>query len=605
MNSMPIRVVRNTLLALIALIALSGALVPAYAAQAPPPKPKPEPRVIQQGRDGKLGYFTSERGDRVPDFSHAGYAGSDKTIPNVPVRVVIAPKPGDQTARIQSAIDYVANLAPDEHGVRGAVLLQPGRFEVAGGLKIAASGVVLRGSGTGEGGTVLLATGHDRRTLVTIAGKADQKLGESLAVADDYVPVNATNVRLASAGKVKAGDNVVVRRPSTAEWIKTLGMNSMGGERHGFSWRPGSRDLTWDRVVTRADGDTITLDAPLTTALDATYGGGTVAAYTWPGRVSNVGVENLRCESAFDPNNPKDEAHAWFAITLENARDAWVRQATFAHFAGSAVAAWESTSRLTVEDCKSLAPVSEIAGQRRHTFFVGGQQTLVQRCFSEHGRHDFAVGFGATGPHAFVQCEARETFDDSGAIDSWASGVLFDNVRIDGNAISLADRRYNAQGAGWSAANSMLWQCNASLLRVFSPPTATNWAVGCWATFDGDGVWQSSNESVRPVSLFYAQLADRIGKSDADARAQIMLIPSDASSSPTPDVAAELVKMSREPAPQMSNWIDGAAKRNPISVDAAGSPSIDDVYRGLPPAANTATNPRAGRPTAPFPRAQW
>lgn len=567
-------------------IVILGACLASCAAAAQAQKQKPEPRIVQQqgreGRDGKLAYHANERGDRVPDFSYAGYAGGDTMIPNVPVRVIVSQKAGDQTARIQAAIDYVASLAPDEHGVRGAVLLQPGKFEVADGLKIPASGVVLRGSGAGEGGTILFAAGHDRRTLITMNGKDDQKLGEAVAVADKYVPVNATKLQLASAGNFKVGDGVVVRRPSTAEWVKALGMDNMGGERHGFSWKPGTRDLLWDRVVTHVDGDTITLDAPLTTALDATYGGGTVASHTWPGRISNVGVENLRCESAFDPANPKDEAHSWFAITIENARDAWVRQVTFAHFAGSAVAAWESTSRITVEDCKSLAPVSEIGGQRRHAFYVGGQQTLVQRCFSEHGRHDFAVGFCTPGPNAFVQCESRESLDDSGAIDSWASGILFDNVRLDGNAISLTDRRYNAQGAGWSAANSMLWQCNAALLRCFSPPTATNWAVGCWGTFDGNGVWQNSNESVRPLSLFYAQLADRIGKDQAEARAQIMQVPSDASSSPTAEDAAELVKMSREPAPQMSKWIDAAAKRNPIPVDPAGAKDVDE----LPPRPN-------------------
>jgi len=108
------------------------------------PAQKPEPRAIQQqGREGKLSYFTNERGDRVPDFSYAGYAGGDTTIPNVPIRVVVSPKEGDQTPRIQSAIDHVASLAPDEHGVRGAVLLQPGKFEIVGGLKISASGIVL------------------------------------------------------------------------------------------------------------------------------------------------------------------------------------------------------------------------------------------------------------------------------------------------------------------------------------------------------------------------------------------------------------------------------------------------------------------------------
>jgi len=56
--------------------------------------------------------------------------------------------------------------------------------------------------------------------------------------------------------------------------------------------------------------------------------GGRVEPYLWPGRIENVGIENLRCESTFDPANPKDENHSWFAITVENAQNAWVRQVT-------------------------------------------------------------------------------------------------------------------------------------------------------------------------------------------------------------------------------------------------------------------------------------
>ena len=77
------------------------AVLISQACAAPAPqKPKPEPRVIQaQGREGTLAYATTERGDRVPDFSYAGYAGGDQIIPNRPVRVVVSSKPGDQTAR--------------------------------------------------------------------------------------------------------------------------------------------------------------------------------------------------------------------------------------------------------------------------------------------------------------------------------------------------------------------------------------------------------------------------------------------------------------------------------------------------------------------------
>src|SRR5437773_1219577 len=329
--------------------AMGGVLIAAPPPQAP----------VSLDKNGKLAYATTDHGDRVPDFSYCGYRLGEVAIPDVPVRVVVPRRDGDQTARIQAAIDYVASLPPDAKGFRGAILLQEGRYSINGGLKIAASGVVLRGSGIGQ--TVLLAAGEDRRTLIRIAGAADRKIDpDATLVIDSYAPVHSTRLNLHAPGPLKVGQTVLVRRPCTAEWIKALGMDNMGGERHAFNWKPGERVLEWDRTITAKKDNQITLDGPLTTALDEQFGGASVAAYTWPGRISNVGVENLSCESAFDPENPKDESHAWFAITIENAADAWVRQVMFAHFAGSAVAVMESAKRVTVEDCKSLAPVSEI-----------------------------------------------------------------------------------------------------------------------------------------------------------------------------------------------------------------------------------------------------
>src|SRR5690242_871960 len=92
----------------------------AVVANAAPKKLSP---VISQGRDGALVYAPDEHGNRIPDFSTSGYAGGDKEIPDVPVRVVVSPIDGDETARIQKAIDYVSSLPLDTNGIRGAVLL--------------------------------------------------------------------------------------------------------------------------------------------------------------------------------------------------------------------------------------------------------------------------------------------------------------------------------------------------------------------------------------------------------------------------------------------------------------------------------------------------
>jgi hypothetical protein len=535
--------------------------------------------AITIGNGGRLSYQTDANGNRIPDFSHCGYMGQDKPIPDVPVRIVVSPIIGDNTQRIQAALDYVASFAAGGNGIRGAVLLLKGRYEIYGGLKMSASGVVLRGQGAGRDGTMLLAAGTDRRTLVRIIGENDRKSqpNNSYQIKDDYVSVGAYSFTLNSTDGLKAGDMINVIRPSTKEWIKQLGMDRFGGDFSGApTWRQGSYDLVWDRVIKSIDGDRIEVDAPITTAIEAQFGSGRIQPYSWPGRISHVGIENLRCESACDPQNPKDEAHSWMAVTMENVEDAWVRQVTMEHFAGSAVAIYESCKQITIQDCMSLSPISEYGGYRRHTFFTMGQLTLFLHCWAEHGRHDFSAGFCAAGPNAFVQCESTLPLDDSGPIESWASGTLYDNVNIDGNALRLCNRGSRGQGLGWAAANSVLWQCSAAVIQCENPPTAQNWAFGCWGEFEGDGIWDSSNNFVRPTSLFEAQITERLGP---EAARRLALRPLSTASATNPGVqgAEEFTIASRQPRQQIRQFIAEASDRHRIPAEPGDAETLEAV----------------------------
>ena len=292
--------------------ALLAFAAPAFASQVKTP-------FVQSGRDGTLKYTADARGDRVPDFSRAGYGGGGVALPVASARARVSPAPGDAGPRIQAAIDYIAGLAPDASGLRGAVVLERGRYEIAGQLRIGVSGVVLRGQGAGENDTVLVATGTDRRTLIQVAGRDDRtKRGNAHAIADAYVAVGATTFTVDRPETFHVGDRVLIERPSTKEWIAAIGMDDAPA-RQPFSWQPGKMNLAWERTIVAIDSGHLTLDAPITTALDRTFGGATVTACTSPGRLTQVGIENLRCESACAADNPKDEAHAWMAISL----DAW------------------------------------------------------------------------------------------------------------------------------------------------------------------------------------------------------------------------------------------------------------------------------------------
>src|SRR5574341_649914 len=67
-------------------------------------------KIVYPGENGKLIYAADENGNTVLDFSHCGYMGGGVKLPEVEVKVILAPGDGDDGARIQAAINEVAKL---------------------------------------------------------------------------------------------------------------------------------------------------------------------------------------------------------------------------------------------------------------------------------------------------------------------------------------------------------------------------------------------------------------------------------------------------------------------------------------------------------------
>lgn len=526
-----------------------------------------------QVKNNKITYTKDAKGNRILDFSYCGYKASEQDIPTVNNAVFVSQREGDATDAIQRAIDYMSSLKPNKQGFRGAVLLDKGTFNVSKSLWIRTSGVVLRGSDKHE--TVLFRRGVDRSAVLHIEGINNRVLKDSFHLVSNYVPVNEMTLELSSATGLKAGDRINIMRPSTKDWIASVGCDIYGGGISALGWKPTDIDVTWDRTVVSVVGNKVTLNAPLTVALDAQWGASKISRYQWAGRISESGVENLTMTSDYNKKYPKDEDHCWTGVSVENAENCWVRQLSFNHFAGNAVFLQPTSSQITVEDCISKEPVSEIGGFRRIVFYTMGQQNLFQRCYSEDGINDFAAGYCAPGPNAFVQCEAKRALGFSGSIDAWATGLLFDVVNVDGHNLSFKNLGQSKNGAGWNTANSLFWQCTAAEIECYSPAAdAKNRAYGCWAQFSGDGDWAESNNHVQPRSIYYAQLAARLSQ-DVSARGRVLPKNTDASSSPSVAVAAQMIKEARLPLVTLEKWIE-AAQFAP-SVDKAKLISVDDL----------------------------
>jgi len=489
----------------------------------------PVASLVHPGSDGRLVYapYTPE-GDTILDFSNCGFSGGGVALPNAVERIRLESAPsGDDTARIQAALDEVAHLAPGPDGMRGAVVLRRGIYRVEGTLRINASGVVLRGEGQGSSDTVVVANGKKQRPLIAINGTAPKRDAvRSTKIIDRYVPVGAKSFRVADPSGLRVGGTVFVDRLSNAAWISELGMDRIPPRPEGTpstQWTPFS--LPFDRVITAIDGNRVTVDAPIACAIDERWGGGQVVPYSDPGRVTLCGVENLRAVSAFDPSvklnfrhqftYAADEAHALYAVAFDHAKDCWARDVTAEHFYHGVAMIESGTKWVTVQDSTSLAPVSIIDGGRRYPFHIAGQLNLVLRCYSEEARHAFVFSARVPGPNAFVYCISRHEYATSEPHHRWSTGGLYDNVAAN---IAFQDRSSMGTGHGWAGANYVAWNTRGSLV-VQKPPTAQNFSFGHVGPREPgayprpQGHWESPGQPVTPRSLYFAQLRDRLAQS--------------------------------------------------------------------------------------------
>jgi hypothetical protein len=410
---------------------------------------------------------------------------------------------------------------------------------------------VLRGEGMSDIGTILIGKiqkegqgrSFGRAALVNIDGASGLKPLEETKqiITDKYVPVGARSFNIVSAKGFKPGDKMLVRRIGNKDWIKEIGEDSVSVGRN--RWRP--FNITWDRIITEVKGNTITIDAPIFCAIETSWGGGEVLKYDSQGRIEQVGVENLRGISEYNPDvrmtsygnmdrgnfddktRPhyegdeyySDENHYFNFINLTNTVNSWVRNISALHFGSSVVNAANGTKWITVQDCESREPVSIRAGARRFTYMLSGQLSLVQRCFSQKGRHSFVLGGSGAGTsgNVFLDCVAVNPYATSEPHANWITGSLYDNIKA-----PLSARYWKDISIGWAGANIVFWNCEGDFLMQ-SPPTATNYSFGhiginasIFNVFFQDltkprAHVESMDTHVAPRSLYLTQLKERLG----------------------------------------------------------------------------------------------
>ncbi len=494
---------------------------------------------VRIGAEGKLIYKRTEKGDRIMDFSTAGYMGGGVPLPAVPVKKTIVPSgSADDTELIQAAIDEVAAL-PLEGAFRGAVLLAPGVFTCAKTLSLSASGVVLRGSGSREGPnrTTIKMTGPKHAAIV-VGNRRGRSGGQpprsdeavsavdprptslaSTRVTDAYVPSGAQSFTVQNASGFAPGDTIEIRRPITAAWVEFMQMHDLVRDGKAQRWIR-AETLPVERRIAAVAGNTITLEVALSDSIDARFfdpPGTVVAKIAPPSRVSQVGVEFLHIQS---PPQAMNHTQSLYSALRISGEDCWARDLVIEETMDSVSLGGR---RITLERVAVIRKALHEGASKPAEFAPNGDQVLLDRCSVEGDNIWFvATGAAKSGPIVLLNC----TFAGNGRIEGhqrWTTGMLLDNCSAPGGGIDFKNRGSMGSGHGWGLAWAVAWNCVADSFVIQRPPGTHNWAIGCIGErrllarpfaqepLLPEGTIDSHGQPVMPHSLYLTQLQERLG----------------------------------------------------------------------------------------------
>ena len=547
-------------------------------------------KLFHLDASGKLVYEKDSLGNRLPDFSYVGYHSGEKSIPKVPVMITLEAKQDDNTVHIQKALDELGEISPDKNGIRGALLLKKGIYRVSGELTISHSGIVLRGEGNGTDGTIIIATGYDdfkyKRTLISIGAKSNilephtsHKFPDTnritliesskQAIVDDFVPIGGNSFEVVSTLDYKLGDKIVVYRPSTQEWISSIGCDKLearwagirdirwikDGDAPGFyyqrlgydnqyrilkkedeswedfekriplsednkkfdftlQWKAGDYDFYFERSITKIKGNRIYIDIPIVHTMEAAYGGGEIYHYKTPSRITEVGIENLRLISEFaTPTSGHPYGNPEKTGTAE-------------------IHAWNG---IHIKNNTDNTWVRNITGNYFGWSLISasGKRATIQDCVNLGHASEISGGrrypFMVDGQLNLVQrCIAFEGRHEFVTQKKTAGpNVFVDCIGFNSKQHSGPHNRYSVgtlydnvksekpmesrfrgnsgTGHGWAGTQTCFYNCVAPEFLVEEPPGGISWVIGSSREDEKD-------MRVEPSSLYYQQVIDRLGK---------------------------------------------------------------------------------------------
>jgi len=485
----------------IADLKLYGSQSPPLSPTTPPPGPTtPEKSaIVKLSQDElSLSYEADSNGNRIPDYSTAGYMGGGVAIPNVAVVETISPIAGDNTTQIQTAIDRVAARPLNANGFRGALLLRAGTYQISGTLRISADGVVVRGAGAHKSGTIIIHRGTAQVPSFSVVGAPPVFSARLASITQPVVPSGSRSFTVDSVTSLKPNKEYIIQTSTLVPAVKAMQLTE---------WlNAGQSALTVDlttrleRKITSIDTSTKVVGISGSTAnllnIEARENKAEIYKVSTEKRRQRVGIEDLILFSHYDKtkrdrarpgNYPIDTNHAWEGVSFRDVKDVWVRKVLGFNYGMSLVSVKSRFSNgVTIEDSALIDSVARDtpyfhAGGQKYQYNINGNGVLVQRSYGRHGRHTFITN-GAAANIVFLDSASEKGHLANEPHQTFSQAVLYDNVYSD--SMFKLNR---APTHGQRAVASTFWNLVSNSPRTFEPDfwlssarygRGPNWGVG-------------------------------------------------------------------------------------------------------------------------------
>lgn len=512
----------------------------------------------------------------IQDFSYAGYGRGEVPLPAVAgpvfdVTVHGADPSGsrDSTTSIQAAIDAAAAAGG------GVVLLPAGTFRVSpqGGaahaLRIASSGIVLRGAGAGRTFLLNTATQMRSRSIIRVEGSSSGwtsvPSGSPVATITADLLGPSTVLPVSSVAGFAPGDWIVLRADATDAFVAEHGMSDVWA-----GYGPSLVGVHCLRQIVSVDAalSRLTLDVPTRYYFKVRDNARVHRAVA---HVEQIGLEGFSIGNVQHPQAASAtgwaeedygtaglaayDAHDSWAISLRRVRHAWISEVasfrasenTFdTHLLSNGILL-QNCRFVTVRACDFQRPLFGGGGGNGYMYRVqASNECLLQDCVSRHCRHGFVFShMGCSGnvihrglaQRTRVQIAAPGTTSGEGCDHHMhlSQSNLIDGVRLDGDFFTAHYRPYAGPPQhGHGGTHSVFWNLVGVSYQpgknyiVRSDQARYGYVIGTRGVVSGvatssqartlpadhrEGV--GTGDLLRPLSLFDDQVARRLGRDPA------------------------------------------------------------------------------------------